>query len=81
MSTSLIISMPVILLGIVGMLCFVGCALATGGIPATPFNEYSDKTVLNNPSIMAYWPLNDQHLITDNPRPHWNASPTSQAAI
>jgi hypothetical protein len=69
MSTSLILSIPVILLGIVGMLCFVGCALATGGIPATPFSEYSDQTVLNNPAIMAYWPLNDQRMITDSPAP------------
>jgi hypothetical protein len=69
MSTSLILLIPVILLGVVGMLCFVGCGLSTGGVGATPFSEYSDQTVLNNPAIMAYWPLNDQHVITDNPAP------------
>jgi hypothetical protein len=69
MSMSLIVLIPVMLLGIVGMLCFVGCVLHTEGLPATPFNEYSNKTVLNNPAIMAYWPLNDPLKDTDNPAP------------
>jgi hypothetical protein len=69
MSTSLIILIPVILLGIVGTLCFVGCFLDATGLPATPFNEYSDKTVLLNPAIIAYWPLNDKLKDTDNPAP------------
>jgi hypothetical protein len=70
MSTSLIVLIPVVLLGIVGMLCFVGCVLPVGGL-ASPFDEYSQKTVLNNPKLklMAYWPLNDQHTSTDNPAP------------
>jgi hypothetical protein len=33
MSMSLIVLLPVMLLGIVGPLCFVGCALATHGMP------------------------------------------------
>lgn len=69
MSTSLIILIPVILLGIVGLLCFVGCRLDVEGLPSTPFTEYSDKTVLKNLAIMAYWPLNDKLKDTDNPAP------------
>jgi hypothetical protein len=69
MSTSLIVLIPVLLLGIVGMFCFVGCTLPVGGL-ASPFDEYSDKTVLLNPAIvMAYWPLNDKLKDTDNPAP------------
>jgi hypothetical protein len=68
MSTSLIILIPVIMLGIVGLLCFVGCGLPVSGL-ASPFDEYSEKTVLKNINIMAYWPLNDQHVKTDNPAP------------
>jgi hypothetical protein len=69
MSASLMILIPVILLGIVGMLCFVGCILPTEGLPNTPFTEYSDKTVLKNLAVMAYWPLNDRLKATDNPAP------------
>ena len=68
MSTSLIVLIPVILLGIVGMLCFVGCILPTEGLPNTPFTEYS-KMVLKNLAVMAYWPLNDRLAKTDNPAP------------
>jgi hypothetical protein len=68
MSTSLILLIPVVLLGIVGMLCFVGCTLPTEGLDS-PFHEYSDKTVLNTSGIMAYWPLNDKLKDTDNPAP------------
>jgi hypothetical protein len=70
MSTSLIVLIPVVLLGIVGMLCFVGCVLQTGGLPGTPFTKYSDLTVLSNVSnLIAYWPLNDQLTDQSNPAP------------
>jgi hypothetical protein len=70
MSTSLIVLIPVILLGIVGMLCFVGCTLPVEGLPNTPFTQYSDLTVLSNvSSLMAYWPLNDQLTDQSNPAP------------
>jgi hypothetical protein len=58
MSTSLIILIPVILLGIVGMLCFVGCGLSTHGT-SEPFFTYTGTTVLLNPAIIAYWPLSE----------------------
>jgi hypothetical protein len=57
MSASLVVLLPVILLGIVGVLCFVGCGLATHGLGA--FTKYSDTTVLANPEIVAYWPLSE----------------------
>jgi hypothetical protein len=67
MSTSLILLIPVILLGIVSMLCFVGCWLPLEGLPNPPFTEYTSKTVLSELKIMAYWPLNDVLTDKDNP--------------
>jgi hypothetical protein len=70
MSTSLIALIPVILLGIVGMLCFVGCTLPVEGLPSPPFTQYSDLTVLSNgANLIAYWPLNDQLTDQSNPAP------------
>jgi hypothetical protein len=59
MSTSLIVLLPVILLGIVGMLCFVGCILpAYQAVP--PFTSYTNITILaNSPNCIAYWPLKE----------------------
>src|SRR3954462_14033272 len=66
MSASLIVLIPIILLGIVGMLCFTGCGrpftTGPGGgeeTPPKPFTEYSGMTVLPTNSLMAYWPLNE----------------------
>jgi hypothetical protein len=67
MSTSLIILLPVVLLGIVGMLCFVGCILDTKGLPPSPFDEYTNKTVLANNNLMAFWPLSDQKVGDNEP--------------
>ena len=58
MSMSLVVLLPLILLGIVGTLCFVGCAFNTQGLE-TPFTTYTGTTILLNPAIMAYWPLGD----------------------
>jgi hypothetical protein len=58
MSASLIVLLPVILLGIVGLFCFVGCGLSTHGL-LTSFRDYSGTTVLGNPAIAAYWPLRE----------------------
>ncbi|HXO73469.1 MAG TPA: hypothetical protein VN838_31325, partial [Bradyrhizobium sp.] len=59
MSTSLIVLLPAVLLGIVGMLCFVGCFLDATGLASTPFTAYTGTTVLPNPAIIAYWPLKE----------------------
>jgi hypothetical protein len=56
MSTSLIVLIPLVLLGVVTALCFVGCALQTISLPPD-FTTYSDTTVLGNPNNVAYWPL------------------------
>jgi hypothetical protein len=48
------------LLGVVGMLCFVGCGLNTQGTGVgtqTTVTTYSGTTVLLDPAIMHYWPL------------------------
>jgi hypothetical protein len=58
MSMSLAVLLPLILLGIVGMLCFVGCGLRTHGT-SEPFFNYTGVTVLLNPAIIAYWPLGE----------------------
>src|SRR4051794_12595648 len=57
MSTSLIVLIPVILLGIVGMLCFVGCILPVGGL-GPEFNTYTPM-ILSTKDIIAYWPLKE----------------------
>ena len=56
MSVSLVVLLPILLLGIVSVFCFVGCVLQTHGIP---FTEYSNLTVLGDPAIAAYWPLDE----------------------
>ena len=58
MSASLIVLLPVVLLGIVGLFCFVGCGLHTHGL-LTSFRDYSGTTVLGNSAIAAYWPLRE----------------------
>jgi hypothetical protein len=57
MSTSLIVLIPVILLGIVGMLCFVGCTLPTGGL-GPDFTTYTTM-IVSTKDIIAYWPLKE----------------------
>jgi hypothetical protein len=75
MSGSLVVLIPVMLLGIVGVFCFTGCALDKSGLPGglppppngeipppdgeSPFTKYSDTTVLTNPAVVAYWPLGE----------------------
>ena len=57
MSASLVVLLPVILLGIVTTLCFAGCGFSGPNLPV--FTTYSDTTVLANPSVVAYWPLGE----------------------
>jgi Concanavalin A-like lectin/glucanases superfamily len=59
MSMSLVVLLPLILLGIVGTLCFVGCRFDTSGTGVTPFTTYTGTTVLGNSAIIAYWPLGE----------------------
>jgi Concanavalin A-like lectin/glucanases superfamily len=68
MSASLIILIPAILLGIVGMFCFVGCKLPVEGLPGgptPPFTSYTGTTILLNKDCIAYWPLKEgPHSVT-----------------
>jgi hypothetical protein len=57
MSMSLVVLLPLILLGIAGTLCFVGCALQTGGIPPD-FTAYTN-TIRGNSDCIGYWPLKE----------------------
>jgi hypothetical protein len=62
MSTSLIILIPAVPLGIVGLLCFVGCGIDPRGSlfgQQTPFTSYSGTTILLNSDCIAYWPLKE----------------------
>jgi hypothetical protein len=58
MSASLIVLVPLVLLGVVTTLCFVGCVLPTTGLPSTPFTTYR-STILDNGSLVSFWPLDD----------------------
>ena len=74
MSASLVVLLPVILLGAVTLLCFIGCGLDVTGTLVI-FTKYSDTTVLANPAVVAYWPLSetgDNLPATDrtSPSPH-----------
>jgi hypothetical protein len=59
MSASLVVLLPVILLAIVTLLCFVGCGFSGQATGLSPFTKYSDATVLANPAVVAYWPLRE----------------------
>lgn len=58
MTMSLVVLLPVILLGIVGALCFVGCGLSTHGL-LVPFSSYTNSTV-GNMLCIGYWPLKEK---------------------
>jgi Concanavalin A-like lectin/glucanases superfamily len=55
MTTALFFLIPIGLLTVVWSVCFVGCTLPTSG-EAAPF---SDLVLKQEPSLLAYWPLND----------------------
>jgi len=60
-SASLIVLIPVVLLGVVTTVCFVGCVLnrqGTGVGPGGPTALYQGA-VITNANLVAYWPLND----------------------
>ena len=86
MSASLAVLLPVILLGIVSLFCFVGCAFHTGGLAPT-FTQYSSTTVLGNPAIVGYWPLSETGDslpaadLTPNPDNGQYIDPTTLPAI
>src|SRR5437764_55687 len=58
MTTSLMVWAPLILLAIVGTLCFVGCILPEYTY-VEDYTAYTGKTVLPTSTVMAYWPLKE----------------------
>jgi len=56
MSTTLLFLIPIALLAVAWPLCFVGCVLHSHGQgEPTPYSD----TVVDEPGLLAYWPLND----------------------
>lgn len=74
MSATLLVFIPVALLGIVAAFCFVGCIkLDTQGTNYPPFTEYGKRRVIANPSILAYWRLSELSVAApakDDAGPH-----------
>jgi hypothetical protein len=58
MSASLIVLIPVVLLGLVSVLCFTGCGLHTHGL-GEGNGPYQDA-ILKISNLVAFWPLDDQ---------------------
>lgn len=57
MSVSLMVLIPIVLMGLVGALCFVGCVLPVSGLGPT-LGTYGN--VINKINgLQAFWPLND----------------------
>jgi hypothetical protein len=57
LSLPLLIFVPLGLLAILALLCFVGCNFHPGEIAL--WTTYTDDTVLANPAVVAYWPLGE----------------------
>jgi hypothetical protein len=59
MTASLIVLVPLALLAIVLLLCFIGCGLSTTGTKqVTDYTDY-DGTVTGTANLVAFWPLNE----------------------
>lgn len=60
MSATLFCFVAIGLLAVTWSLCFVGCFLDSSGVPGTSTDpEPYSNIVLGEPSLIAYWPLND----------------------
>jgi hypothetical protein len=65
MSASLIVLIPLVLVGLVAGLCFIGCVLPTSGLPGGPYQPGPYQTAITQTGgIQALWPLNDSQLGT-----------------
>ncbi len=58
MSASLMVLVPIVLLGIVGTLCFVGCIIPEYKY-VEDYTAYTGKTILPTTTLIAYWPLKE----------------------
>jgi hypothetical protein len=61
MSATLFFLVPIGMLAVVWSLCFVGACFQTSGIPGPGYSG----VVLGEPSLLAYWPLNDLLTVLD----------------
>lgn len=61
MSASLIFLIPLVLVGLVGALCFVGCVLPTSGLPF-PQGPYQGAIINDDPDCVGFWPLNEESV-------------------
>lgn len=59
MSASLMVLIPIVLVGLVGTLCFVGCVFPTSGLPF-PQGPYQGAIINNDPNCVGFWPLNEE---------------------
>jgi hypothetical protein len=75
MSTALFFLAPIGLLAVVWSVCFVGCHFPTSG-EAAPF---SDLVLKQEPTLLAYWPLNDAMGLP--PPPPFPPTPTGSQSI
>jgi Concanavalin A-like lectin/glucanases superfamily len=57
MSASVVVAIPFVLFAIVLLLCFVGCNFEVPPT-ATSFTNYT-HSILNEPTLVAYWPLGE----------------------
>ena len=80
MSATLIVLIPLVLLGLVGTLCFVGCVLPISGLPSppSPLGPYQGDTILAESKIVAFYPLNDTLPVPAPPPP---AMPTARDLV
>ena len=73
MTASLLVFVPVALFALIAGFYFVGCTLDSGpydnGDPPGPklFTKYSDVDVLDDDSIVAYWPLSEDSVAATKP--------------
>jgi Concanavalin A-like lectin/glucanases superfamily len=60
MSASLIVLIPLVLLGLVTALAFVGCGFSSSGGQPVPLESLYQSAVLNTANLIAFWPLGEK---------------------
>ena len=59
MSALMLVAVPVALLAIIYLLCFVGCGFDVPTEPPPPFTAYTSSILDDEPTLIAYWPLGE----------------------
>jgi hypothetical protein len=78
MSTTLFFLLPIGVLAVVWSSCFVGCTFPTSGLGVGVGTPYSN-TILDEASLIAYWPLND--AMGSAPPPPFPPPPSGSTSI